>query len=81
MWYIIDMHAKAFMSSFQPIRLLRVLELEPTNGNATFCLGLVYFDLNDLSQAEDRFLQALDMSPGHPGTLYNLGVVLSQQER
>ena len=61
--------------------LHNVLEEDPTNGNATFSLGLVYYDMKDFTRAEQTYLQALQLAPNDPGTLYNMGVMMTSQDR
>lgn len=63
------------------LRLNDVLEFEPDNGNATSNLGIVYFDLGRISEAEEFFRRTLTLTPGDKGTLYNMGVLLAGEER
>ena len=58
-----------------------MLVVEPANGNATFTLGLVFYDLKRYVEAEQLFQQVLQISPNDKGALYNLGVLLTAQER
>lgn len=57
------------------------MAFEPENGNATFSLGLAYFDLRNLNKSEEMFLRTLEIAPNDTGTLYNLGVMLTETER
>ena len=56
---------------------MEVLSVEPDNGNASYSLGLVYYDLKNYSMAELFFLRALEAAPTDRRILYNLGVTLS----
>lgn len=60
-------------------RLIDVLEEDPENGNATFCRGLVQYDLNNYTMTVELFLQTLNITPNHSGALYNLGVLHSRK--
>ena len=62
-------------------RLYDVLAIEPDNGNATFSLGLAYFDLRNLNKSEELFLRTLEIAPNDTGTLYDLGVMLTETGR
>ena len=54
-----------------------MIEEDPENGNATFCRGLIHYDLKNYTMTEDLFLQTLEIAPDDPGALYNLGVLYS----
>ena len=54
-----------------------MIEEDPNNGNATFCRGLVHYELKNHSLTEELFQQALNITPRHSGALYNLGVLYS----
>ena len=56
-------------------RLSEVLETDPENGNATFCRGLVQYDLHNYTMTEELFLLTLNFTTNHSGALYNLGVL------
>ena len=56
-------------------RLSEVLESDPENGNATFCRGLVQYDLHNYTMTEQLFLLTLNITANHSGALYNLGVL------
>ncbi len=62
-------------------RLLDVLDVEPDNGNATFNLAIVYFDLGRHGDAETYYRKVLSTSPNDKGTLYNLGIILTERQR
>ena len=66
---------------FSIASLLDVLGKEPNNGNATFNLALVYFDLGRHEDAELYYKKALSISPTDRGSLLNLGVLLTQLQR
>ena len=53
-------------------RLKDVLKVEPRNGNVTSTLGIVYFDLEMETEAEEYFKLTLDITPKDTQTLYNL---------
>ena len=63
------------------VRLIDVLQVEPTNGNATLNLGLVYLDLNLYAEAEEYFKHSLMLSSGNKGALLNMAVLLEKVER
>ena len=44
--------------------MLSVLAVEPDNGNATLCLGLAYYGLENYSKAEEVFKRTLEITPG-----------------
>ena len=56
-------------------RLSDVLESDPGNGNATFCRGLVQYDLQNYATTEELFLVTLNITANHSGALYNLGIL------
>ena len=56
-------------------RLSDVLESDPENGNATFCRGLVQYDLQNYATTEQLFLMTLNITANHSGALYNLGIL------
>ena len=56
-------------------RLSEVLQSDPENGNATFCRGLVQYDLHNYTMTEQLFLLTLNITANHSGALYNLGVL------
>ena len=58
-----------------------MLEEDPDNGNATFSLGLVYAEQGKDDDAEDYYNRTLSISPHDRGTLFNLGMLLTQQGR
>lgn len=63
------------------VRLKDVLQVEPTNGNATLNLGLVYLDLNQYAEAEEYFKRSLMLSSGNKGALLNMAVLLEKVGR
>ena len=56
-------------------RLSEVIEEDPDNGNATFCRGLVHYDLKDYPTTIELFQLTLNITANHSGALYNLGVL------
>ena len=58
-----------------------MLRKEPENGNATFNLAVVYFDLGRHDDAEVFYKKALSISPTDKGSLYNLGILLTEKQR
>lgn len=55
-----------------------VVSIEPGNGNASFSLGLIYYDLQNHTEAERWFLRSLELAPNDAGSLYNLGVMFTE---
>ena len=72
-------HTHSFTASC--FSLHDVLAVEPDNGNASFSLGLIYYDLHNYSSAEKWFLRSLELAPNDSGSLYNLGVMLTGEKR
>lgn len=59
-------------------RLDDVLAADPTNGNATMCMGLVYYGLKKFDKAVEMFSRTLDISPQHKNALFNLAMTYKQ---
>ena len=57
-------------------KLLRVaVEEDPNNHQLFFALGSSYDELNDFENAENSYLEAIDIKPDFYDALYNLGVM------
>lgn len=58
-----------------------VHDVEPQNGNVTSNLGIVYTDLERNAEAERYFKLTLDIAPKDKQVLYNLGLVLTKNNK
>jgi tetratricopeptide (TPR) repeat protein len=56
-------------------------QAEPHNRRASFRLGVLYYRLNDLRQAEDKFKEAIKADGLSVDAYYNLGLIYNQQKR
>ena len=59
-------------------RLDDVLAVDPMNGNATMCMGLVCYGLKKFDKAVEMFSRTLDISPQHKNALFNLAKTYKQ---
>ena len=60
---------------------IRVTRGDSNSAQGYFYLGLVEVNLGNLQSAEKSFRRALQLEPRSASTLYNLGVLLLQQDR
>src|SRR5215471_8078167 len=75
--------AAARMQAQDPAGAAKLLEVitarEPSNWRAWRMLGMAYQVAKDVDRALGAYRKALDIEPGSPQVLYNLGTVYAQK--
>ncbi|MDH5376693.1 MAG: tetratricopeptide repeat protein [Gammaproteobacteria bacterium] len=61
-------------------RLLPIAKQHPRHGSLINTIGCVYLDSEDWENAERYLLSALEITPGKPDTIFNLGFLYDKQK-
>lgn len=62
-------------------RLNLAEQIAPDNQRILFRQGIIYYYLNDLTQAENRFKKILEINPLRVDAYYNLGLLYNKKEQ
>jgi Tfp pilus assembly protein PilF len=69
----------AYFDSNQPVKAIeaynKALEIDPNDPDVLTDQGVMFRRLGWFDRAEENFLKANELNPGHAQSLYNLGVV------
>lgn len=59
----------------------RIINIEPDNYRAHYNLGIAFFNLENLKNAETSFKKALEIKPDYQYCFYNLGLVFEENSQ
>ncbi len=68
-----------YMNAIEEAKL--AYDLEPKNPEVVFTLANLYYRMNELKMAEEKFQEVLKISPLVVDAYYNLGILYNQQRR
>ena len=63
------------------IELNAASRIQPSNHNVIYALGVMYYNLGRLAEAEEKFKQAIALYPFFVEAYYNLGFLYNQTQR
>jgi Tfp pilus assembly protein PilF len=74
-------YEKAADYSAALVELNTASRIQPTNHNIVYALGVMYYHLGRLDEAEEKFKQAISLYPFFVDAYYNLGFLYNQTQR